>query len=178
MNTKRSVQSAHVSNKKRSLADNKQYNRNAASAHGLQTYEIPKAISARLIKQVDHSEEQIKQLMQTKRPSSRKFPNKTSLEEFRRYPERFVSESNRYLPLLRRQATGIESNEFYIKQQKEKTDLLKRSRPQFLSSTSPLSGGSDVGYDDATSFLSEEVETGFVLSLYRPISFRLLFYFK
>ena len=99
------------------------------------------------------------------------FSAKSSLQEFRLHPERFLSKSNRYLPLLRRQATDIESHKFYIKQQKEKNDIMKKQRAQVLSSASRLSDGSDLTYEDAKSFLSEEMETEFVQSLYSSIYF-------
>ena len=84
---------------------------------------------------------------------------KKSLEEFRLHPERFLSASNRYLPLLRRQALDVEASN---KQQKEKNDLIKRRRTNFSPPISRLSDGSDLAYDDAKSFLSEEFDMTFV----------------
>lgn len=86
---------------------------------------------------------------------------RNALQEFRHHPERFLSSSNRYLPLLRRQAIDMETKEFLLKQQREKAELAKRHRRGFDSSPpSRLSDGSDMTYDDAKSFLSEETELG------------------
>jgi hypothetical protein len=157
INSKRASQSAHVISKSRSLTDNKQSIRNVSSAHEIRsastTYQSRTINSAPVITTVNHTEEQMKCPSKIKRPLSRIFSAKSSLQEFRLHPERFLSKSNRYLPLLKRQATDIESHELYIKQ-----------RTQLSLSTSHLSDGSDLAYDDAKSFLSEEFEAGFVPS--------------
>ena len=70
------------------------------------------------------------------RPFSRVLSTKNSLKEFRRHPERFLSKSNRYLSILRRQATS-----------------------------SPLSDGFDLACEEAKSFLSEDIDGGCVRAL-------------
>jgi hypothetical protein len=132
MNTKRGSQSAHVSRKFRSLIDNQR----ATSVHGVRITN-----SAPFITTIDHTKESIKTSSKNKRPLSRIFPSRNSLQEFQRYPERFLSKSNPYLSLLHRQATESESHEFYLKQHIQPT--LDRS-------------------DNTKSFLSEEIEAKFV----------------
>jgi len=128
MNTKRGSQSAHVSRKFRSLIDNQR----ATSVHGVRITN-----SAPFITTIDHK----KELIKTKRPLSRIFSSRNSLQEFQRYPERFLSKSNPYLSLLHRQATEIESHGFYLKQ---------RIQPTLDQS------------DNTKSFFSEEIEARFV----------------
>ena len=86
---------------------------------------------------------------------------KDLLQDFRRHPERYLSTSNRYLPLLKRQALEAEHKASYVKEEREKSESLKR---RMISTISPsrLSDGSDMTYDDAKSFLSEETDFGFV----------------
>ncbi len=158
MNTKRGSQSAHVSSKSRSLPDPPR----VQSAHEIRTTN-----SALPIIIIDHKKGPIKPPPKPKRPSSRILATKNSLQEFRRYPERFLSQSNRYLPLLRRQATEIKVQELYLKQQKDKK--------QHTQSLSRFSEGSDVSYDDAKSFLSEEIEIEFVPLFDSSIHSKLLF---
>jgi hypothetical protein len=107
--------------------------------------------STTFITECDRSEERIKSPSpKPKRPLSRIISSKKSLHEFRRYPERFLSQSNRYLPLLHHQAMKIKSQEF--------------SRKHSIQSS--LFESSDFVYDDAASFLSEDIEAGFVVSFY------------
>ncbi|CAF4406160.1 unnamed protein product, partial [Rotaria magnacalcarata] len=77
---------------------------------------------------------------------------KSSVQEFRRHPERYLSSSNRYLPLLLRQMTDIDAKESHNKQQKEQIDCIRR-RMNFSPPISRLSDGSDLTYDEAKSFL-------------------------
>jgi hypothetical protein len=152
-NTQRGSQSAHASRKSHSSSDHQR----AISTHGIRTIN-----SAPPITTIDYVKEAIKTPSKPKRPSSRIFSTKNTLRAFSRYPERFLSKSNRYLPLLRRQAVEIESNEFYLKKQRTQSTF----------------DGSDVAYDDAKSFLSEEVEAGFVHFFYSFIYFELIFFYR
>lgn len=97
---------------------------------------------------------QEKKSIQIKRPSTRIFCTKSTLNEFSRHPEQFLSASNRYLPILRRQATAIES----------------RSRRKHRQSNSRCSDHSDIGFDEAKSFLSDENDLGFVYFFFFFIS--------
>ncbi|CAF1665891.1 unnamed protein product [Adineta ricciae] len=83
---------------------------------------------------VDQMEEQMKPIIHSRRSPTRMISTKSTLQQFRLHPERFLSQSNRYLPLLRRQALKAQSH---------------------LKDTD----GSDLTYDDAKSFLSEEIES-------------------
>lgn len=85
---------------------------------------------------------------QPRRSLSRIRSARSCLEEFRLHPERFLSPSNRYLPLLRRQAIGLRVKDAHSKAQGK----------AMTPSPSRLSDGSDTTYDDAKSFLSEETE--------------------
>jgi hypothetical protein len=142
--------------------------RNAASAQGIRSsnssHHTRTTNSAPLLRTVtsllDNSNEQLKP--PPKRSLSRISSAKKALEEFRLHPERFLSASNRYLPLLRRQALDVESKELLSKQQKEKNDSIKKQRRNFSPPISRLSDGSDLTYDDAKSFLSEDYDIGFV----------------
>jgi len=146
----------------------KQLIRNIATAHGIRasdvSYDTRPSNSAPLIRTITStieppSNEEIKQLPKPNQSLSRiNSPNK-SLKEFRLHPERFLSASNRYLPLLRRQALEVES-----KQQKNKNNPRKRTRINLSPTISRLSDGSDLIYDDAKSFLSEEIEIGFIFN--------------
>ncbi len=143
----------------------KQTIRNIKTAHGIRSsnssHDTRTSISAPLIRTItsanEPSNEEIKQSSKPKRPLSRISSVKSAIQEFRLHPERFLSASNRYLPLLRRQALEVES-----KRSKDKNDSSKKSRINFSPPISRLSDGSDLTYDDAKSFLSEDIETGFV----------------
>lgn len=158
--TNRSVQ---VFSKTDSYHINKQPIRQVTSAHGIRSsnssYDTRPINSAPLIRTIpsaiEHSTEEIKQSPKPKRSLSRINSARKAVEEFRLHPERFLSASNRYLPLLRRQALEAES-----KQQKQ--DTIKKTRIHFSPPISRLSDGSDLTYDDAKSFLSEEFDTRFV----------------
>ncbi|CAF1228590.1 unnamed protein product [Adineta steineri] len=135
-NIERNIQSAYVSRKVDSL-NTKQYNRNVTSAHN--DLQIPTMNSLSLITTIDNKEE---------KPIKPKiYSSKNLLQEFRQHPERYLSKTNRYLPLLRRQAMKNRSQESSTK-----------IPVQHLSTVCPLNDGSDIAYDDAKSFLSEEIE--------------------
>ena len=148
----------------------KETSRNVTSAHGIRStnssHETRPSNSAPVIRtvssEIDQTNEERKQSPKTKRSLSRINSAKNHLQEFRLHPERFLSASNRYLPLLRRQAIEFETKQLYIKQQKEKSDSTRKQRMHFSPPISRLSDGSDLTYDDAKSFLSEENESGFV----------------
>lgn len=132
--TKRVSQSAHILSKSRSSAETT----STKALHGIRpTNSAPPrtTISGQ------------KETIRTKGPSTRIFCTKSTLEQFSRHPERFLSTSNRYLPLLRRQATAIES----------------RRRRKCLQSNSRCSDHSEIGFDEVKSFLSDENDLGFVL---------------
>ncbi|UJR22172.1 hypothetical protein I4U23_025236 [Adineta vaga] len=149
MNPERNIQSAHISRKPPLSNDkDKQYNRNVTSAHGLRTYPIPPTNPIPVMTTVDHMEEQMKPIIHSRRSPARMIPTKNTLQQFRQYPEQFLSKSNRYLPLLRRQALQNQSQDVHPKKLKDK------------SSSSSIVDGSDLTYDDAKSFLSEEIELG------------------
>ncbi len=133
MNTKGSSQSAHVSSRSRSLATDQ----HAKSANGIRSINSAPARTTSYYR---------KEPRKSQRPPSRIFASKHSLQQFRRYPERFLSQSNRYLPLLRRQAVEIEL----------------KSKKQAIQSVARLSDGSELTFDDIGSFLSEENEAEFV----------------
>jgi len=170
-------QSAHAISKLNSYNEDKQLIRNVATANGVRTsnssYDTRPSNSAPLIRTitstVEPSNKEIKQSPKPKRSLSRINSTQKSLKEFRLHPERFLSASNRYLPLLRRQALEVES-----KQPKDKTDSTKRTRINFSPPISCVSDGSDLTYDDSKSFLSEEIETGFILIKILFISFRII----
>lgn len=85
-----------------------------------------------------------------KRPASRLIVTKTTLRDFRRHPEKYLSPSNCYLPLLRRQAIETMAKE-----------RLPRQSTNLSRSTSGLSLELDAPFDDAKSFLSDD-DIGFV----------------
>jgi hypothetical protein len=143
MNTKQGSQSAHLSRKTHSSNDTQ----SVTSNNGIRTIN-----SAPPIITIDHPQELTKVSSKLKRPSSRIFSTKKSLQEFRHYPDKFLSKSNRYLPLLRRQAAEIEAYELSLKKQRTQSN----------------SDGSDLAYDDAKSFLSEEIEGGLIQSSHIP----------
>ena len=130
--TKRASQSAHIPLKSHSSMDT----RSARTGNGTRPSNSAPA-RTRMTRE--------KALAEIKRPSPRIFCTKNTLQEFRRHPERFLSASNRYLPLLRRQATAMESQK------------RRKHRP----GTSRCSDHSDVAFDEMKSFLSES-DVGFV----------------
>ena len=79
--------------------------------------------------------------------STRILSGKRSIEDFRQHPERYLSASNRYLPLLRRQAAQISRESTFV----NGSNLNFNETSEFVR-------------DDAKSFLSEDVE-GFKRSL-------------
>lgn len=92
----------------------------------------------------------------------------SSLQEFRVHPERFLSATNRYLPLLRRQMTDIDP--------KDKAELMRKQRSSISPPISRLSDGSDLTYDEAKSFLSEDADLGFVkFNLLKGFSYSFLY---
>lgn len=107
---------------------------------------------------VDNTSEQPKPSVQPRRSLARITSAKNSLKEFRLHPERFLSPSNRYLPLLRRQMSDISSKDPNNKMAKEKLEYLKKQRLSISPPISRLSDGSDLTYDEAKSFLSEEID--------------------
>jgi len=131
--------------------------RQVASANGIRSsnssYDTRGTNSAPLIRATSaasiQSTDQIKRPITPKRNPLRIGSAKGSLQEFREHPERFLSASNRYLPLLRRQAFQVHSND--LPQTKSRKLRMHISPP-----ISRLSDGSDMTYDDAKSFLSEE----------------------
>ena len=137
--TKRVSQSAHILSKSRSSME-------TTSAKTLQ--EIRPTNSAPPRTTISRQ----KKTIRIKRPSTRIFCTKSTLEQFSRHPEQFLSTSNRYLPLLRRQATAIES----------------RSRRKCLQSNSRCSDHSEIGFDEVKSFLSDENDLGFVHFSFSP----------
>jgi hypothetical protein len=161
--TQLTSQSAHVISK---FNPEQQIIRNVATANGIQSSDSSDdtriSNSAPLIRTNSATNEQIKESIKPKRSLSRIDSSQKSMKEFRIHPERFLSASNRYLPLLRRQALEIESKELHSKQQKDRNDSIKKQRSMFSPPMSRLSDGSDLIYDDAKSFLSEENELGFV----------------
>jgi len=160
-------QLADVVKKTNSCIVDKQIIRNVASENGVRlsnsSRETRTTNSAPLIRSiVEPSNEQITELPEPKRSVYRVNTAKSIVAKFRLHPERFLSPSNRYLPLLRRQALELESRESSSKQQKDKSDSTKNQRRHFSPPMSRLSDGSDLTYDDAKSFLSEEVDLGLV----------------
>lgn len=136
--------SSPLSSSSSASSDNKQPRRKVTSAHGLRTDPISPTDSAPVLKAVDQIEVHASPIIhQRQRSPARMIATKSSLREFRQHPERFLSKSNRYLPLLQRQASQ---------------SRLQKAKP----SNSSLADGSDLAYDDARSFLSEEIEAGFV----------------
>ncbi|CAF0864162.1 unnamed protein product [Adineta ricciae] len=83
-----------------------------------------------------------------KRPPSRFIVSKSSLRDFRLHPEKYLSPSNCYLPLLRRQSIETKTNE-----------RLPRQSTNLSRSTTGLSLELDAPFDDAKSFLSDD-DTG------------------
>ncbi|CAF3420303.1 unnamed protein product [Rotaria sp. Silwood1] len=161
-------QSAHVISKSHPYNVDEQIQRNITSANGIQssssTYDTRTTNSAPPVRIISsniiNTNEQIQHSPKSRRSLSRISSAKGSLQEFRLHPERFLSASNRYLPLLRRQTTDIESRELYNRQQKEKNDSIKKQRINFSPPISRLSDGSDLTYDEAKSFLSEDNDIG------------------
>lgn len=162
-------QSARAPKKSRPHVD-QQIIRQVASANGLRslnsTPDTRVSISAPLIRPdapaLELSDGPMKERSKPKRSISRIQSAKNPLQEFRRHPERFLSASNRYLPLLRRQALVTESRALNIKQQREKNETLKKPRMALSPPLSRLSTASDLTYDDAKSFLSDDNEIEFV----------------
>jgi len=160
-----SSQSAYVISKSNSYNADKQTIRNITSAHHIRSsnslHDTRISNSAPLIRSIlstiEPSNEEIKESPKPRRSLSRITSAKKSLQEFRLYPERFLSASNRYLPLLRRQALEVKS-----KQNKDKNEPVKKQRLHFSPPISRLSDESGLTYEDAKSFLSEENEIGFV----------------
>lgn len=156
-------QSAHVVSKSDSYDINKQSIRQTTSANGIRSsnssYDTRPSNSAPIIRTIpsaiERSNEEIKLSPKPKRSLSRINSARKAVEEFRLHPERFLSASNRYLPLLRRQASETELTQ-------QKTEPIRKPRINFSPPISRLSDGSDLTYDDAKSFLSEENENGFV----------------
>ena len=139
------------------------FTRNAMSAFGVRTSSASNQLrstnSAPLVRPTTASSSSETQKSsafspQPRRSLSRIRSAKSCLEEFRLHPERFLSTNNRYLPLLRRQAIEVKVKEAQSKQ----------SGKIITPSPSRLSDGSDMTYDDAKSFLSEETEFTFVSS--------------
>lgn len=151
----------------------KQIIRQVASANGLRsmnsTPDTRVSTSAPLVRPdapaLELAHETMKERSKPKRSILRIQSAKNPLEEFRRHPERFLSASNRYLPLLRRQALAAESRALNIKQQREKNETLKKPRSAMSPPLSRLSTTSDLTYDDAKSFLSDDNEIEFVFLL-------------
>jgi len=127
----RATQSAHIVSRARSFTNSQRVQQ---SSH--QTRSINSAPPSTSIFWKSSNKSQ--------RPSSRIFATKTTLEEFRRHPERFLSQTNRYLPLLRRHAVELKQ---------------KQQQKQRLQSISHLSDTSDFIVDDIKSFLSDEITT-------------------
>lgn len=85
----------------------------------------------------------------SKYPASGTFISKSSAQEFRRCPQRFLSQSNRYLPLVEQQAKKIESKQYSYKQRQARS-----KSPSFISNFS------------TTSTSMKENNTRFVLQFY------------
>lgn len=157
-------QSARLPKKSRSNASNKQIIRQVASANGLRSLnsspDTRGSNSAPLIRTATSTAESPK----VHRSISRIQSAHNALEEFRRHPERFLSASNRYLPLLRRQALQAASHGLSDKQQqqREKNDVIRKPRVTISPPLSRLSTTSDYTYDDAKSFLSDDNDNEFV----------------
>ena len=163
-------QSARAPKNSRPHPVDQQIIRQVASANGLRSLnsspDTRVSISAPLIRPdapaLELSDGPMKERSKPKRSISRIQSAKNPLQEFRRHPERFLSASNRYLPLLRRQALVAESRALNIKQQREKNETLKKTRTALSPPLSRLSTASDLTYDDAKSFLSDDNEIEFV----------------
>ena len=163
-------QSAHAISKSRPYSVDKQTTRHVVSVNDIRSSNAscgtrvsnsaPQMLTVPSV--INNTNEPTKQSSQHKRRLSRINSGKDCLQEFRHHPERFLSASNRYLPLLRRQATDIDSKSLHDKQQKEKIDSMRKQRVIGSPSTSRLSDRSDLTYDDAKSFLSEENDIGLV----------------
>ncbi|CAF4146705.1 unnamed protein product, partial [Rotaria sp. Silwood2] len=150
-NIKSGSQSAHASSKSRSIIDYEQPNRNIITVHGVRPHHNYTTDSTASIPIINHKKDEKKPLSKMTRPSSRTLVVKSTLQEFRQYPERFLSKTNRYLPLLRHQAVKTtESNKCHTKQEKEHT--------QFSSSNSHHSSETNVTFDDESLSLIEEVK--------------------
>ncbi|CAF1037926.1 unnamed protein product [Rotaria sp. Silwood1] len=148
-NIKVGSQSAHVSSKSRSIIDYQQSNRNITTVHGVRSYQNDTLDSDTSVPIINHTKEENKTLSKPKRPSLRTLIGKSALEEFRQYPERFLSKTNRYLPLLRHQNMKNESNECNTKYENK----------QSSSSTSRYSSESDLIDDNVLLSVIDEIET-------------------
>jgi hypothetical protein len=100
----------------------------------------------------DSTSQERKTVVINQRARSNTRPKKYSLKEFRLHPENFLSTSNRYLPLLLRQAAEIRSRHASVKREK----IVSSPTLSHLSETS------DTSSDDVKSFLSEETEFRFI----------------
>ncbi|CAF1158148.1 unnamed protein product [Adineta steineri] len=157
-------------NKSNSYNENKHMKRNITSAPTVRTsnssYDMRSTNSAPSCKTelsiIGYSKEKINQSLKSKRFIPQINSTKPSVQEFRLHPEKFLSASNCYLPLLRRHAIENETKEYLTKQQKEKNNnnLTKKQQIHFSPSLSRLSAESDVVFDDARSFLSDDNEIG------------------
>lgn len=92
-----------------------------------------------------------------RRSKSRVFSTKRDIEEFRRHPERFLSKTNCYLPLLQYYATRMKSDE--EDQIEETRGLVEHKR---IHSSSTSSSQSDSTYDENSS-VNQKIHLGFVL---------------
>jgi hypothetical protein len=151
-------QSAHIMSKSHLHSVHKQTRRNINSAPGIRSSSSLKNLrstnSAPLLRAVSPSINSANAQLKLSFKSTRTSSSKNSLQDFRLHPERYLSSSNCYLPLLRRQAMESET--------KEKNDLIKKQQTYLSPPISRLSIGSDLTFDDAKSFLSEDNESGFV----------------
>ncbi len=138
MSTKGSSQSAHVSGRSHSLATEHR----SKSVNGIRSINSAPPRTTLFYR---------KEPKKSRRPSSRIFASKQTLQQFRCHPERFLSQSNRYLPLLRRQAA----------------DNQLKSKKNPIQSLGRFSDGSELTFDDAKSFLSEENETAQFVESFR-----------
>ncbi|CAF3332523.1 unnamed protein product [Rotaria socialis] len=149
ISTKLVSQSAHVSNKSRPPVYNERPNRNIKSGNEMRLYEDCTTNSSTPVSIVEHRKEQSKPSLKLKSQNSKLFITKSSVQKFHQYPERFLSKSNRYLPLLRHQVLIIESHEYHLKQINERT-----------KSSPPVSRFSSESYltDDEQTPSSEQTE--------------------
>ncbi|CAM4809004.1 unnamed protein product [Rotaria magnacalcarata] len=121
ISTKLVSQSAHVSNKSRPSVYNERPNRNIKSGNEFQLGEDCTTNSSTPVSIVGHKKEPSKPSLKLKSQNSKLFITKSAVQEFHQYPERFLSKSNRYLPLLHHHALKIESHEYHLKQVNEHT---------------------------------------------------------
>jgi hypothetical protein len=163
-------QSAHIMSKSHLYSVHKQARRNINSAPGIRSSSSSKNLrstkSAPLLRAVSPSinpaNAQLKLPIKSTRSLSRTSSSKNPLQDFRLHPERYLSASNCYLPLLRRHAMESET--------KEKNDSIKKQQTYSSPSISRLSIGSDLTFDDAKSFLSEDNDSGFVRFIFICLS--------